>query len=603
MCEEDKIRDKARELLNFYDEQNAISGVGQQTTFNTLDQNYWKGNPNRPDGWYLPKDTTHTAIVLECANSKTDLIKKDEQIKKYIEIAKQKYKNVVGISYNGFEAVIYKNNILFDKTRELFDKNYYLKLFNVSKIDKQKIYDCVIKINNLLHFELQMKELKHRMIFTAYALVCAKQGGNLSAYKGESFSNLKNKIFDYFKEIYKSSDLDKFETIKAQYDTIICNNDDSEDSKVKSALNEFIDNIIEISQFIQDENWSGEDVMGIFFNEFNRYLPKKPDFGQVFTPDHITSLMYRLTDTKNTDRVLDATCGSGAFLVKAMNNMIREKGGAKNEIAKQEICANHLFGIELDKDLFSLACANMLIHKDGKTNLERLDVLSDKAKEWIKSKNITKVLMNPPYEEKFGCCLIVENVLNNVSDGAICAFILPSNKLVVKKNLATKWLKKHSLLKIIKLPPELFRANKGHSDTSIFIFKAHEPQNNKPIFACYIEKDGLETIKNQGRQDSKGIWKQTLEDYWVDVIYKQSGDDSCQWISPNDNLCYAEPQPEFEISEKDFKKVVLDYMLFENGIDKKDFENTMLESLLYDSDIKQDNENFTFTFKAKKDDK
>lgn len=91
----------------------------------------------------------------------------------------------------------------------------------------------------------------------------------------------------------------------------------------------------------------------------------------------------------------------------------------------------------------------------------------------------------------------------------------------------------------------------------------------------------------------------------MDVIYKQSGDDSAQWISPNDNLCYAEPQPEFEISEKDFKKVVLDYMLFENGIDKKDFENTMLESLLYDSDIKQDNENFTFTFtfKAKKDDK
>ena len=89
----------------------------------------------------------------------------------------------------------------------------------------------------------------------------------------------------------------------------------------------------------------------------------------------------------------------------------------------------------------------------------------------------------------------------------------------------------------------------------------------------------------------------------MDVIYKQSGDDSCQWISPNDNLCYAEPHPEFEISEKDFKKVVLDYMLFENGIDKKDFENTMLESLLYDSDIKQDNENFTFTFKAKKDDK
>lgn len=600
MCEEDKVRDKARELLNFYDEQNAISGVGQQTTFNNLDKNYWKGNPNKPDGWYFPKDTTHPAIVLECANSKTDLIKKDEQIKKYIEITRQKYKNVVGISYNGFEAVIYKNNILFDKTRELFDKNYYLKLFNVSKIDKQKIYDCVIKINNLLHFHLQMKELKHRMIFTAYALVCAKQGGTLAAYKGESFSNLKNKIFDYFKEIYKNSDLVKFEIIKAQYDTITCNNDDSRDSKVKNTLNEFIDNIIEISQFIQDENWSGEDVMGIFFNEFNRYLTKKPDFGQVFTPDHITSLMYRLTDTKNTDRVLDATCGSGAFLVKAMNNMIREKGGVKNEIAKQEICANHLFGIELDKDLFSLACANMLIHKDGKTNLERLDVLSDKAKEWIKSKNITKVLMNPPYENKYKCLDIVELVLDNVSKGAICAFLLPSNKFEANKKKANKILFNHRLEKIVKLP-DIF-AGKSSADTSIFIFTAGESQNDREIFACYIKDDGLETVKNQGRHDIHNKW-QDIEDKWMDKIFKQSGDDSIQWLKPSEHLSYQMPQPEFEISEKDFKKVVLDYLLFENGIDKKDFENTMLETLLYDSDIKQDNENFTFTFKAKKDDK
>ena len=129
MCEEDKIRDKARELLKFYDDNNAISGVGQQTTFNNLDQNCWKGNPNKPDGWYLPKDTAHPAIVLECANSKTDLIKKDEQIKKYIEIAKQKYKNVVGISYNGFDVAVYKDEKLYSLTTELFDKNYYLNLY------------------------------------------------------------------------------------------------------------------------------------------------------------------------------------------------------------------------------------------------------------------------------------------------------------------------------------------------------------------------------------------------------------------------------------------------------------------------------------------
>lgn len=50
------------------------------------------------------------------------------------------------------------------------------------------------------------------------------------------------------------------------------------------------------------------------------------------------------------------------------------------------------------------------------------------------------------------------------------------------------------------------------------------------------------------------------------------------------------PEPKFEITEQDFKKVVLDYMLFENGIDKKEFEKTVLESILYGSDINLDDD-------------
>lgn len=64
----------------------------------------------------------------------------------------------------------------------------------------------------------------------------------------------------------------------------------------------------------------------IFFNEFNRYK-KKSESGQVFTPDHITSFMYRLIEVNQNDKVLDAACGSGAFLVKAMCNMMKEAGG------------------------------------------------------------------------------------------------------------------------------------------------------------------------------------------------------------------------------------------------------------------------------------
>ena len=327
--------------------------------------------------------------------------------------------------------------------------------------------------------------------------------------------------------------------------------------------------------------------MAVFFNEFNRYLPKKPDYGQVFTLDHIVSLMYKITKVTHKDRLLDACCGSGAFLVNAMAEMIEEVGGRANNQKVLEICNNQLFGVEISKDLFTLACANMLIHKDGKTNLIQGDSRDKSVCEWIKSKNITKVLMNPPYENKYGVYQIVENVLDNVADGAMCAFLLPDTKLEIGRNKVSKWLLKHTLEKIIKLP-DIF-SGKANASTSIFLFKAHEPQNNKPIFACYIKDDGLETVKNQGRQDIKGKWRNELETYWLNVIYKQSGDETCQWLDPKENLAYKMPEIPFEITEKDFKKVVLDFMLFENNIDKKEFEKVMLESLLFDSDISVEN--------------
>ena len=99
-----------------------------------------------------------------------------------------------------------------------------------------------------------------------------------------------------------------------------------------------------VSTGSNSRNWNGEDVMAIFFNEFNRYKGKSEN-GQVFTPYHVTSLMYRLinVDYKH-DKILDAACGSGAFLTKSMSNMIKEAGGPTTKKAK-EIMSSQLYGI------------------------------------------------------------------------------------------------------------------------------------------------------------------------------------------------------------------------------------------------------------------
>lgn len=600
---EDVVRDEARLYLHLQDDTNAKSGVGQLTSFNSLDSHYFKGISQSPDGWYFPNDINSPAIVLETKSSNVDLNIEGKrtskqaqtlsQIESYIEIAQKKYEKVIGILYNGHEAIVYKNKERIAQTNTLLNKQYYLSLFNKIEIDIDKIQTCTIRINEILHHKFVMQNLTQRMIFTACALVADRKGAKLESFKELSFSLLKQQIIrvledSYSKEIRTN---EKLKIIKEQYEKITCDKEND-----KQAISDFIDNVIKISKYIPSQKWRGEDVMAIFFNEFNRYLPKKPDYGQVFTPDHIVHLMYKITGASYKDKILDAACGSGAFLVRAMGEMIQEvEGGIANESEVLKIQNEKLFGIEISKDLFTLACANMLIHKDGKTNLIQADSRDKEVCEWIKSKNITKVLMNPPYENKYGVYEIVENVLNNVSEGAMCAFLLPDNKLEVGRNKVQKWLKKHSLLKIIKLPNEIF-AGKASANVSIFLFKAHEPQNDKEIFACWIKEDGLETVKNKGRHDTKGKWKDELRDYWLNAIYKTSGDETCQWLKPSENLSYKMPETPFEITQKDFKKVVLDYMLFEKGIDKKDFEKTLLESVLYESDIDIDNEEIKLCF-------
>ena len=264
--------------------------------------------------------------------------------------------------------------------------------------------------------------------------------------------------------------------------------------------------------------------------------------------------------------------------------MVNEVGGNKAEDA-EAIKSNNLYGVEYDREIYALACANMLIHKDGKTNLFLGDSQTKEVSDWIKSKNITKVLMNPPYENKYGCMKIVKNVLDSVPSGTECAFILPDKKLEKQKGIAKEILQKHTLEKIIKLPEKTFDVG---ITTSIFIFKTGKPMDyDEEIFACYIKNDGLERVKNQGRQDIKSKWPaQELE--WIRIINKTHIHPTVQWINPKKNLSYQMPEKPFEISEKDFKKIAIDYICFKNGIDTKEFGEKLLNAALYGSEVSAD---------------
>ncbi len=568
---EDIIRDKAKSILGFENSETAVSGVGQLTSWKSLG---FKNVQGAPDGWYLPKVDTFPAIVAEFKSNSTKLRQAQiDEIVKNCNILLTKYTKVIGILWNGDDIMVFKNGILIEASNTLQPKEYYFGLFEKNGIDKQRIFNLTKRINDSLHFQFGIKNLYHRMIFTACALVAKRYGAVL--VKGMSYNSFIQSIRDTLSKSYESAikQNQKLDILLETYAGIKMNINNSQD-----AIDDFIECVTSLSDNINSDFWNGEDVMAIFFNEFNRYKTKS-ESGQVFTPDHITSLIYRITGVTATDKVLDAACGSGAFLVKAMCNMIKEVGGVRTTQAS-DIKSHQLFGIEWDKEIFALACANMLIHKDGKTNLEQMDSSTPEASKWIESKGITKVLMNPPFETKYKCLDIVLNVLDSVPKDTICAFILPDNKLDKNIGKARKILSSHTLEKIIKLPEMIFSG----VVTSVFIFRAKVSHQNKPIFSCYIENDGLVTIKNQGRQDIRGVWPM-MENYWVDVIYRQSGDSTIQWINPQDRLSYKLPPKPFNITIADFNQSLLKYILYLRGIDETEFRDWIMPCLLYGAQI------------------
>ena len=56
------------------------------------------------------------------------------------------------------------------------------------------------------------------------------------------------------------------------------------------------------------------------------------------------------------------------------------------------------------------------------------------------------------------------------------------------------------------------------------------------------------------------------------------------------------PTAPFEIFEEDFVKTMMDYEMFQRGIDVKEFNDKVMKSVLYNSTIRELNDNVVIEF-------
>ena len=149
------------------------------------------------------------------------------------------------------------------------------------------------------------------------------------------------------------------------------------------------------------------DTKGVAFEQFMDGF-FKGDFGQYFTPREIIEFTVAMMEPTHEDIVLDPACGSGGFLLYALDAVRREADEYHEPNSKEhfnhwhDFAEKRLFGIEINEEITRVAKMNMILHDDGHTNVIGEDALEPMERLTAHNKGFdenrfTLVLTNPPF--------------------------------------------------------------------------------------------------------------------------------------------------------------------------------------------------------------
>jgi len=263
--------------------------------------------------------------------------------------------------------------------------------------------------------------------------------------------------------------------------------------------------------------------------------------GQFFTPRNIVRMCVEILDPKINERVIDPACGSGGFLIVALEHIwkkVEEEFGHLSEerrgSIKAEVAARNFYGIDKEFDLAKVSKAYMAIVGDGRGGIFCADSL-EPFSEWtavqrekVKPGSFDVLLTNPPFGSKIPITsrsllsqyelgfkwiqdrktggwqrtdrvtgkqvpqvLFIEACLRLLRPGGRMAIVLPEG---VFGNPTDRYIfeyifKGARILAVISCPHETFQPS-THTKTSILFLEKTPSDKNYSIFMAIAEKAG-----------------------------------------------------------------------------------------------------------------
>ena len=323
--------------------------------------------------------------------------------------------------------------------------------------------------------------------------------------------------------------------------------------------------------------------------------------GEFYTPRAVTDFVVKMVDPKVGEAIADFACGTGGFLVSALNHMKEDVSSTSSN----EVLQKSFYGVEKKSLPYLLCTTNMLLHDINEPKIIRGNSLEKNVRDYEESDRFDVILMNPPYggtekksvQQNFPtelrnsetADLFMVEILYRLKQNGRVGIVLPDGFLFgednTKKSIKKKLLEECNLHTIIRLPGSVF-APYASIATNLLFFDKTKPteeiwfyrmdipdgykafSKTKPIELKHFESviewwNNRIEIKDEKIDDSlTETWK--AKKYTIDDIIKLNYNlDQCGYPIKEDIILSPQDTIKNFINKREFLEKELDQKLKE----------------------------------------
>lgn len=237
-----------------------------------------------------------------------------------------------------------------------------------------------------------------------------------------------------------------------------------------------------------DFNRAGDrHLLNDIYEKLLKDLQGAGKYGEFYTPRPLTQFVVEMVNPKLGEIVLDPACGTGGFLVNAIEHI---RASVKSSADEKKL-HNAIRGTEIKSLPHLLALTNLILHGiEIPDNIRRDDMLSRPLTEYGPKDRVDVIIANPPFgasvkdgtEKNFPsefrtketADLFLVLFIHLLKPGGRAGVVLPDGSLFgegVKSKIKEKLLAECNVHTIVRLPQGVFSPYAGVNTNLVFFEK------------------------------------------------------------------------------------------------------------------------------------